>query len=158
GVHSVRCQVQYDLLQLNLVGAHRQRALEAVRDQTHASLRRLGQQEMQGSRDRVVEVELLKFGLSLRLQQLAQVLDDLRGVLIGLADVAENRLDLDEVRRIRRQQKLRGFGAAQDRAERLVDVVRDGRRQRAGRRGPVQVNDLEHAAARFKLGAFAAVT
>ena len=79
--------------------------------------------------------------------------DDVRGALVVPANVRENLLDPLDVGRIGFEIELGGLGVALDRAQRLVELMRDRGRQRARGRRAVQMNDLQQPLAQFLLRA-----
>ena len=99
----------------------------------------------------VVDVELLQFDRVLLFHQPAEVPDDLGRAPIVAAYVGEDLLDPLDIRRVGLEKELRSLGIALDRPERLVELMRDGSRQRARGRGAVQVNDFQQPPAQFLL-------
>ena len=75
----------------------------------------------------LVEIERLELRFAL-LQQRAQPADDFAGALVVVHDVVENLADLGQIERLLRQEALGRLGVAQDRRQRLVQLVG----QRAG--------------------------
>ena len=76
------------------------------------------------------------------LEQSAHPVDDGARALVVLADVGKNGADFVEVRRCVLQEQLRRLRVAQDRAERLIDLVRQRRRELAHHRDAAHVRDL----------------
>ena len=79
--------------------------------------------------------------------------DDVSRALIVPANIGENLLQQMQVGRVLGEQNLGGLGVAQDRSQRLIELVGDRGRQRARGRGPVQMDDFQQAAARFQFRA-----
>ena len=77
----------------------------------------------------------------------AHAVDDLARAFVVRADVRENRADLIEIRRGVLQEELGRLGVAQDRRERLIDLMRQSRRELAHHRDAPRVRDLSAGAA-----------
>ncbi len=110
--------------------------------------------QVEGFAHQVVEIDgcVLRVALA---QQRPQPLNDLRGAFIVLDDVLE---DFDELGRARGsflQHAQRRLGVAEDRRERLFELMRKRARQLAENRGARQVRELLTLIARVRLGAFA---
>ena len=136
---------------MDLIGTHRHGCLGLVGTERHTSLRRLRVKNVDRAADNVVDIELLQFDRIRLLQQSAEMRDDVRGALIVPAYVGQDFLDPRNVRRISFEIELRGLGVAVDRAQRLIELMGDGSRQRARGRRAVQVHDLQQATAQFLL-------
>ena len=80
--------------------------------------------------------------------------DDVARTLIVAPNIGEDVLQERQVGRVLREQDLGGLGVAQDRSQRLIELVGDRSRQRAGGRGSVQMDDLQQAAAGFEFARF----
>jgi hypothetical protein len=76
------------------------------------------------------------------------------GALVVLADVLQDRADLVQVGRLVLHEQGRRLGVAQDRAERLVDLVRQRRRDLPHHRDPADVGDVLAQAQHLLLGLF----
>ncbi len=150
-VHSIYREIEDHLLQLNVIGTHRKEALGLVDAEHHASLRCLGLEDVKRRSNHVVDVELLQFVGILLFHQPTEVPDDLRRAPIVVAYVGEDLPDPLDIRRVGLEKELRSLGIALDRAERLVELMRDGSRQRARGRGAVEVNDFQQPPAQFLL-------
>ena len=77
--------------------------------------------------------------------------DDVSRTLIVPPNIGEDVLQERQVGRVLREQDLGGLGVAQDRSQRLIELVGDRSRKRAGGGGPVQMDDLQQPAAGFEL-------
>ena len=77
------------------------------------------------------------------------------GAFVVRADVRKNRADLVEIRRGVLQEQLRRLRVAQDRAERLIDLMRQPRRELAHHRDAPRVRDLLPEQLCLLLGLFA---
>ena len=100
GIHPVHGQIQHDLLQVDLVGAHRQGGLRLTDAQLDAPRRRLGTEQAGRITNHLVQIELLQLGMIFLPQQATQVIDDVCRALIVPADVGKNFLELIHVGRI----------------------------------------------------------
>ena len=76
------------------------------------------------------------------LEEPTQPLDYVAGTLVVLANIGEDCAQFVEVWRFVLQKKLRRLGVAQDRAERLVQLVREGGRQLSHHRNAACVGEL----------------
>ena len=114
-IHTVPRKVQYDLLQVDRVGAYQQWLLGAYRAQGNVSLLRLGRKNLHCICDRFIEIQLVGFNLAPALHEFLHVRDDLGRMLIGLPNVAENLLRATDIRRFRTEQLLRDLGVEHNR-------------------------------------------
>ena len=76
------------------------------------------------------------------LEQRTHPVDNGARTLVVLDDVGKNRANLVEVRRCTLHEQLRRLGIAQDRAERLIDLVRQCGGELAHHRDAADVRDL----------------
>ena len=135
---------------MHLVGAHARGARRQLGVERDAPLDRLGLENVQRLRNCLIEIELPQLD-RVPLQQAAQVADDLARALIVAADVGENLLQQIQVGRVLREQDLGRLGIAQDRSQRLIELMRDRSGEGARGGGPVQMNDLDQPPARLQL-------
>src|SRR5260370_38919996 len=117
--------------------------------QDHPAGARLGSEDFESERDQVVEIDDLRIVVIVS-QQITQVRDDLSGALIGFAYVRENGTNQNQVRWILREQNFRSFGIAEDSPQRLVQLMRNGGRNRAQPGTAVQAHDLRQMPARLQ--------
>src|SRR5262245_53412156 len=75
---------------------------------------------------------------------------------IGTFDIRQNCCDLLQVWHLRLKHQFRGFGVAEDGAQRLIEFVRDRCRQFSGGHLAVQMRKLGHALARLDLSSASA--
>ena len=100
----------------------------------HAPAPGLARKDVEGVGDGGVDIHLAPLGLA-PLQQAAQAPDHLVGAQVVGADVERGCSSYLRERRLRaREHHLGGVRVAEDRAQRLVDLVRDGRGEFAGHR------------------------
>ena len=128
GVHAVEDEVEQHLLQMHAVAAHREQHVRDFDAQPHLAARRIRLHQDQDLVDQLRDVELDVFQAP-PLEQAPHVIDDLARAVVVPADVGEDGAHLLQVRRTPRQQELGGLRIAQDGPERLVQLVRQTRRQ-----------------------------
>ena len=73
GIHPIQYQVQNDLLDLHLIGAHRQGDLRLIDAQFNASLRRFRDENIECGPNCVIQVEVLELDLGSFLKQPTQI-------------------------------------------------------------------------------------
>ena len=153
GVHAVENEIEQHLLNVHAIATDVRDIAGHGHVQLHVPRRRVDPQER---RDLIHErADLEPPGVErAALEQGAHALDDPARPLVVGADVGENGADLVEIRRGLLQVHLRRLGVAQNRRERLIDLVRQPRREVAHHRDPPRVRDLLSQRQPFLLGLF----
>ena len=149
-VHAVENEVEQHLLQMHAVATDVRQIARHVHVQLHLPRRRIDPHERRDVAHERAHVEPPRVE-RLPLEQPAHAVDDVARALVVVADVGKNRADFVEVRRWVLQEELRRLRVAQDRRERLIDLVRQRRRELAHHRDAPRVGDLLPEALRLLL-------
>src|SRR6202022_3911764 len=141
GVQAVEHQVQHHLLQLNPIASHGRQIGGELEAQRYAPADRVALHEPRHFSDELVEVEGYEFEVAL-LDQGTQPPDYLGGPPIVRYDVAQDLAHLFEIRGGGGEQVFGHLRVAEDRGQRLVQVVGQGRGGAAEGRHPADVRQV----------------
>ena len=142
GVHSVQRQIEQNLLQMHVIGANGQRLRGLIAVDLNAAPGRFRLDNLKHVGDRTVDADCAGRDV-LGSQKAAQMADDFSGPLVILADIGKYFLELLDIERAFGQQNLGGSGVVQDRAQRLVEFMRNRARHRADGQRAVHLRKLE---------------
>ena len=147
GIHE---QVQHHLLHLHAIGEHRGQYRSRAAPGNDIARDEFTVHQVEGFAHQVVEFDgcVLRVALA---QQGPQALDDLRGAFIVLHDILQDFDELSRACRTLLQHAERRLGVAEDRGERLFELVRERARQLTEHRGARQVRELLTLIARSPL-------
>ena len=106
-IHCVRHEVQYYLLQVDWIGPHLQGPLDGVYAQVNIAPVGLGRKKLHCIGNHFLDVALLN--ITLALEQVPQVPDDIHREAIGLPDVGHDLFQLANFWRVCPEQVLRLF-------------------------------------------------
>ena len=157
GIHRVEQQDDEDLLDLRRIADEIYRCRREAEIDRHLPLPSFGAQQRRGVAERRVEVELLPLRLVLG-EERTQAADDVGRAQVVAADSRHDAQEVFAAIASRLQDQVGGIGAGLHGAERLVDLVRDRRRQLAGHGEPRRVRELHALLLDGELGGATAAT
>ena len=140
-IHAVEDEVEKHLLKMHAVATHARQITWHVDVQLHVPSGGVGPHETCDIANEFAHIERPRIEV-LPLEQPAHPVDYGARTLVVLADVGEDRADLVEVGRFILHEKLRSLRVAQDRAERLINLMRQRRGELAHHRDAADVSDL----------------
>ena len=129
------------MLNLHAVAANVRQIGWHIDIQLHLPRRCIDPHERRHIADKRAHVEPFRVE-RLPLEQPAHAIDDVASAFVVRADVRKNRADLIEIRRGVLQEQLGRLRVAQDRRERLIDLMCQPRRELAHHRDAPRVRDL----------------
>ena len=150
GLQPIQHQIQHHLLELNAIAAHPRKSLGELDAHRDVANHRVALQEPRHFTHDLVQVERHALEVAL-LEQRAQPVDHRAGSFLVLDDVADDLRDLHEIHGLGREQTLRRLGVAQDRRQRLAQVVRERRGELSNGRDPADVRQLLSQPLRFEV-------
>ena len=148
-VHAVEDHVQQHLLQADAVPGDELRAGLKVGLDPHAPRPGGRRHERNDLSCDVVHVHCLGAQFVIG-EQAPHPADDLARTTIVAPDVLDNRAQLRQIDRVGVEQQPRGLGIAQDRPERLVELVCERRGELAHGGASIEVGDLREVPPRFE--------
>ena len=144
--------IEHHLRKLHAVGGDQRQARFVVGDHLDAPVHKIAVQEMQRILHHLVHVDRPMLRILL-LEERPQALDHRGRAPIVLHDVVDDLRDLVEPRRRLREESLRSLGVAQDRRQRLIELVGERSRQRTQHAHPRQMRHFVALARRRSLDA-----
>ena len=132
------------------VAAHGRQIRRQIHRQLHVPVRRFRPRQLRDIADEFGQVEQLGVE-DVPLEQGSHSLDDPARSLIVGPNVRQDRADFFEVRRLTLHEEFRSLGITQNRAERLIDLVRKRRSQLSHHRDAANMRDLVLQSQRLQL-------
>ena len=134
------------MLKLNPIGAHSQWLRSRSVAQRDIACEGLRRKKLKRFANRFIELDVPSLQSSLA-EQTAQTHYHFARALVVALDFIHDQLDLFQVRRCRVEDQCRRLGVVENRAQWLIELVRNRRRQRAGGRPTIHMHQLRHSLA-----------
>ena len=140
GIDRVEEQVEHDLLELHAIALYGSDAAVEIERQLHLTDHKVAPDESRHVRHDVIDRERLEHGI-VAPHHRARAPDHVRGPHHGLEDVGDDPIEEIVIGRIA-ENAARGRRCRQDRRERLIQLMRDGRRELAKGRKTLHVREI----------------